>query len=80
MEKLVGDFYTEVVLTTDEAKGICKLGQGEECCAYLVLAPTSFECALMSSMGLTISDRLEEGTMVAKGEGKWEGCPWADES
>ena len=34
MKKIVGDWSTEVEMTGDDAKNICKLGQGEECCAF----------------------------------------------
>ncbi len=53
----------------------CKLGQGEDCCAFLVLAPTGFECSKNTSSGNYIRRRLEAGTMVAKGTGDWDDCP-----
>lgn len=77
MEKIVGDWSTEVKMTEDEAKKVCKFLQGEKCCAFLVMAPSGFECIRMSyPANGTIISRLEEGTMNAKGEGRWEGCAW----
>lgn len=77
MEKVIGDFSTEVKLTHDEAKGICKIGKGAECCAFLVMAPSGFECIKMSyPANGSIHQRLEDGTMNAKGKGEWEGCAW----
>lgn len=77
MEKVIGDFATEVKLSGDEAESICKLGQGEHCCAFLVAGSTGFECIRMSyPMNGTIFARLEAGTMNAKGEGEWKGCAW----
>ena len=78
MKKIIGDFSTEVRLTDDEAREICKLGKGPECCAFLVMSPTGFfECIRMSyPMNSTIFSRLKEGTMNAKGEGGWRGCAW----
>ena len=77
MEEIVGPFTTEIRLTFDEAKSICRLGQGAECCAFLIVSPDSFECIRMSHpTNSIIFLRLKEGTMNAKGKGEWEGCPW----
>jgi hypothetical protein len=80
MEKIVGDWSTEVFMEVDEAKDICKLGKGEECCAFLVSGAGGFECLRMGYPNNTsIFARLEEGTMNAKGEGGWPGCAWEEE-
>ena len=80
MKKRVGDWATEVELSAEEAKSICRIGQGEKCCAFLVTAPTGFECIRMSyPQNGRIFDRLEKGTMNAKGEGGWTGCAWEGE-
>ncbi len=77
MDKIVGDWATEVRMSAEEAKNICRLGQGEKCCAFLVMSPTGFECIRMSHPANgTIFDRLKKGTMNAKGEGGWAGCAW----
>jgi hypothetical protein len=77
MKKVVGDFATEVTMTGDEAKSICRIGQGAQCCAFLVMSPTGFECIRMSyPSNSTIFNRLAQGTMNAKGEGGWAGCAW----
>jgi hypothetical protein len=80
MEKVtVNGFSTIVRLTAEETKEICKLGQGEKCCAYLVMSTEGFECAKQEpSVGIQIYHRLKQGLMVAKGEGSWEGCPWEE--
>ncbi len=80
MKKIVGDWTTEVKLSADEAKSICRLGQMEKCCAFLVMSSIGFECIRMSyPNNSTIFDRLKKGTMNAKGEGGWEGCAWHGE-
>ena len=80
MKKIVGDWTTEVKLSADEAKSICRLGQMEKCCAFLVMSSTGFECIRMSYPdNSTIFDRLKKGTMTAKGEGGWEGWAWHGE-
>lgn len=80
MEKIIGDFSTEVKLTEEEAKDICRVGQGEKCCAFLVMASTGFKCIRLSyPANGSIFSSLEKGTMNAKGEGGWEGCAWEGE-
>ena len=80
MKKIVTDGATRIELEDDEAKEICRLRQGEECCAFLVVGPDGFECIRMSpAFSETIFARLEEGAMVATGRGEWPGCPWAKE-
>lgn len=64
-------------LTDDYVKQICRLGQGENCCAFLVIGSKGFECALRSpELSRIIIFRLENGAMSAKGRGKWKGCHW----
>lgn len=80
MKKIVSDWATSVEMEADEAKSICKLNQGESCCAFLAMAPTGFICIRMDyPMNSTIFSRLKEGTMNAKGEGLWSGCAWEKE-
>ncbi len=80
MEKIIGDWSTEIKLSGEEAKDICRIGQGEKCCAFLVMTSGGFECIRMSyPMNGSIFERLKEGTMNAKGEGGWEECPWKKE-
>ena len=47
---------------------VCKLGQGEQCCAFLMMGLDGFECAKDSGFELTIRARLKRGTMGAKGD------------
>lgn len=77
MERIIGDWSTEVRMTGDEAKEICKLGKMSECCAFLVVGVDGFECIRMSypANGIIFS-RLDNGTMNAKGKGGWKGCAW----
>ena len=79
MEKIVGDWSTEVRLSAGEAKEICRLGQGEKCCAFLTAGGNGFECIRMSyPANSSIFKRLEEGTINAKGKGRWARCPWEE--
>ena len=80
MDKIIGDSSTLVTLSGDEVKDICKLGQGDKCCAFIVMSPTGFECIKMGyPANVAIHKRLKEGTMNAKGEGGWKDCAWEDD-
>lgn len=80
MKKIVGEWNTNILLEGQEPDSICRLGQGEECCAFLVGGADGFECWRMNyPMNTVIFQRLEEGQMIAKGEGRWDGCPWKED-
>ena len=64
-------------MDVDEAKSACRLGEGDECCAFLVMSATGFECIWNTPSAGIIFKRLQAGTMNAKGTGQWEGCHWA---
>ncbi len=76
MRRIIGDFHTVVEMEPSEATNICKLGQGEGCCAFLT-AGNKFECWRMNypDNGV-ICNRLSNGSMNAKGRGGWENCAW----
>lgn len=79
MKKIESHFTTLVELTTKEAKEVCRVGQLEKCCAFLTMAPTGWQCVKRDSIAAVIEQRLESGTMKAKGMGGWEGCAWEGE-
>ena len=80
MEKIIGNWSTRAIMTGGEAKDICKLGQGEDVCAFLVASVSGFGCIRMDYPTNTpIFSRLKDGTINAKGEGGWKGCVWVDE-
>ena len=76
MEKIIGDFGTLIKMDVEEATKVCRLGQGEKCCAFLVMGTTFECCRMVSAFSMQIFNRLGQGSMKAKGEGGWEGCPW----
>lgn len=49
-------------------KEVCKIGQGEECCAYFVIGAGGSECAKGTMLAYNIELRLANGTMNAKGD------------
>ena len=49
-------------------KKICKLGHGDECCAYLVVGTNGFECEKNKREWIPyIGERVKNGMMCAKG-------------
>lgn len=64
-------------LTNDQAKGICKVGQGEDCCIYLLMGPKGWECAKSDKkIKAQLHERWLAGTTNAKGVGDLEDCPF----
>ena len=62
-------------LTDKQARHICKVGQGKDCCAFLMMGPRGWECgkADFITRGI-IEARLKANTMNAQGVGDWEDC------
>jgi hypothetical protein len=64
-------------LTDEEAKEICNHKKGVECCAFLSKIHNGFQCLrMLEPDNEQVFTRLEAGTVKAKGEGCWPGCPW----
>ena len=47
-------------------RNICKIGQGKDCCRYLVCGVGGFECAKLSGLKTLIDHRVE--LMTAQGD------------
>ncbi len=70
---------TDDVVSIDKRKAetICRMGQGEKCCAFLAIGTTGIECVRgHRQFNGAIVERLREGSMVAKARGGWQGCYW----
>jgi len=52
----------------EHIKNVCKIGQGNECCRYLVMGGRGFECAKHTSLATTLDLRVETETIVARGD------------
>ena len=48
-------------------KDVCKIGQGKECCRYLILGAKGFECGKVNPEEREMLDR-RKGRMVAQGD------------
>ena len=71
--------------TNEEALEVCRVGQGDKCCAYIVTGGRGMECAKEDAVlavgmnGRTLAQQIEDGTMISKGLGGWRGCPYRTE-
>ena len=75
MEKIIGYWSTTVTMTPEEAKNICKIDEGEKCCAFVVCGQDGFRCIRFSyPENSSIFAQLKNDSMNAKGEGGWKGC------
>ena len=55
----------------EQVKNICKAGQGNACCRYLVIGTRGFECVKQSDMREYLDARVAMETMVARADN----CP-----
>jgi hypothetical protein len=53
---------------TNHVKAVCKIGQGNDCCRYLVCGVKGFECVKNDSLKKLLDDRVSKGTIVARGD------------
>ena len=54
-------------------KDICKIGQGKDCCKYLLAGAKGFECAKIDKEWKKIVDNSWNSTKTAQGD-NCEGC------
>jgi hypothetical protein len=52
----------------DHVRNVCKLGQGNVCCRYLVISAKGFECMKNTEMKAYLDSRVLMETMVARGD------------
>lgn len=52
----------------EQIKNICKIGQGNDCCRYLMMGSGGWECAKGTSLQRTLDIRAEFGKMTARGD------------
>ena len=50
------------------AHRVCRIGQGNACCRYLVVGSGGFECAKFSSLRQTLDNRVAAGSITAIGD------------
>lgn len=55
-----------VSIPSETLKNTCKLGQGKDCCRYILSTPRGFECGKLTSLKETIDEGVDK--MNAKGD------------
>ena len=61
------------ILNFEHVKNVCKVGQGVESCRYLAGGIRGLECMKNTSLAKSLDNRVEEGTMNARGD-NCDGC------
>lgn len=54
--------------TDAEARELCKMGRGTDCCRYLTVGPKGWSCAKLTGLRHYIDGRAEAQTMTARGD------------
>lgn len=69
-----------VIVQKEFAMNVCRLGQMEACCAFLV-AGNGLECARMVSQNITdtILFKVKTKVFLSQGLGGWKNCLWEKE-
>ena len=49
-------------------KDICRIGQGLDCCRYLIAGREGFECAKLTSLKKLLDDRVLQDNITAQGD------------
>lgn len=65
IETLRGKDGDTVLIHAGMERSTCKIGQGADCCIFLVGGANGFECAKFSSLAKPLLARKYLGTMVA---------------
>jgi hypothetical protein len=50
------------------AKQVCKVGQGQDCCRYITMAPDGFSCAKHTGLRGLLDLRAERKAIIARGD------------
>ena len=53
---------------SEHVKNVCKIGQGHDCCRYLVMGREGFECAKGTSLQPHLDTRVMTETITARGD------------
>lgn len=66
-----------MILEMPYVKFTCKIGQGHDCCRYLVMGTGGFECAKLTEMKGLLDKRVNDHTITARGD-NCDGKPMYD--
>lgn len=53
---------------SEHVKNVCKIGQGHDCCRYLVMGAQGFECTKGTSLQVVLDARVYNNTITAQGD------------
>ena len=56
------------LIPSEHVQIVCKLGQGHDCCRYLMLGPEGFECGKHGEFSKYFDQQVAGGKMVARGD------------
>jgi len=68
MKVEVHDFHTEVFLSKNEVLELCKPGEGNNTCIWLVVGPKGLECTYLNKP-ISLLERWKKGLTNAKRDG-----------
>lgn len=58
-----------IQIDKDHLRDICKMGQGKECCRYILLGRDGFTCGKHDAdFRVLLDDRVQKGTLGAIGD------------
>ena len=78
MKAIVYEYHTEIFPTTEEAKSICKIGQGAETCIFLTMSGDGWECHAHNRMPImSLIERSERGATSAQRQGCTRVLEWS---
>ncbi|OGC62472.1 hypothetical protein A3J33_02270 [candidate division WWE3 bacterium RIFCSPLOWO2_02_FULL_53_10] len=55
-------------IPAEHVKLVCKIGQGQECCRYLLGSPEGFECGKGGGFTELLNERAVNNSMAAQGD------------
>ncbi len=68
MKAIVYDWYTDIYLTGEEVKQLCRPGQGTDTCSWLLVGVNGFECSYLHKPHV-LMERRDKKQMVAMRDG-----------
>lgn len=55
-------------LSNNHIKNVCKIGQGQDCCRYLLCGANGFECGKLGSLKQIIDNKVFRNQMTAQSD------------
>lgn len=55
-----------MIITDQHLKEVCKIGQGKNCCRYLIMGMGGFQCAKFTNLKEFIDKRVLDNNIIAR--------------